>query len=316
MPVEIGLQNFADGRRPRSARNETEQAFSKAEIFAVLPVSVAFVIGFGPDGNQTTVSRLYEEEGAVRRAIQVMEARRAGRETDLLQRICHEFLTHAELPVVLGTVLDLLATHVGSESAYLTILDSEQPHMTLETVRGFSGRELDVVRSWLREPPSDIPVRSLSAARQERPSDTLTRFVIGGPSDVNGVLVLDRRVSTGPAAIDEHKLILAVVSLIGSAVRFHRPQAKPLTRPTSSGPPEGSSDRASDVTQLTARHASQRRSLRAQLLVFEREILVNAMQEASGNQSRAARNLSTTPRILSYRLRRHGLHGILTKPVR
>lgn len=281
----------------------------------MLPVSVAFVIGFGPDGNQTPVSRLYEEEGAVRRALQVMEARRAGRETDLLQRICHEFLTHAELPVVLGSVLDLLATHVGSEVAYLTVLDSEQPRMGLEIVRGLSGRELEVVRAWLRGPPSDIPVRSLSAARQERPSDTLTRFVVGGPSDVNGVLVLDRRVSTGPAAVDEHKLILAVVSLVGTAVRFHRPQTPP-TRTTSSGPPEGSSNRASDITQLTARHASQRRSLRAQLLAFEREILVNAMQEASGNQSRAARNLSTTPRILSYRLRRHGLHGILTKPVR
>ena len=244
-----------------------------------------------------------------------MEARRAGRETDLLQRICHDFLTHAELPVVLGSVLDLLAAHVGSEVGYLTVLDSEQPHVGLEIVRGLSGRELEVVRAWLREPPSDIPVRSLSAARQERPSDTLTRFVLEGASEVSGVLVLDRRASTGPAAVDEHRLILAVVSLIGAAVRFHRPQTPP-TRTTGSGPPEASSDRASDITQLTARHASRRRSLRAQLLAFEREILVHAMQEASGNQSMAARNLSTTPRILSYRLRRHGLHGVMTKPVR
>lgn len=282
----------------------------------MLPVSVAFVIGFGPDGNQTPVSRLYEEEGAVRRALQVMEARRAGRETDLLQRICHEFLNHAELPVVLGSVLDLLATHVGSEVAYLNVLDSEQPHMGLEIVRGLSGRELDAVRAWLREPPSDIPVRSLSAARQERPSDTLTRFVLDGPSDVNGVLVLDRRVSAGPAAADEHKLILAVVSLVGTAVRFHRPETKWPTPGVSSAPPEEPSERTSEITQLATRQTSQRRSLRAQLLAFEREILVRAMQDASGNQSRAARNLSTTPRILSYRLRRHGLHGILTKPGR
>ena len=39
-----------------------------------------------------------------------------------------------------------------------------------------------------------------------------------------------------------------------------------------------------------------------------REILIEAMKNAGGNQAGAARALSTTPRILSYRLRKHGLH--------
>lgn len=48
-------------------------------------------------------------------------------------------------------------------------------------------------------------------------------------------------------------------------------------------------------------------SLQEQLMAFEREILVEAMRNANGNQSQAARALGTTARILGYRLRRHGL---------
>ncbi len=50
-------------------------------------------------------------------------------------------------------------------------------------------------------------------------------------------------------------------------------------------------------------------TLEEQLMAFEREILVEAMRNANGNQSQAARALGTTPRILGYRLRRHGLLG-------
>ncbi|MET0342966.1 MAG: sigma 54-interacting transcriptional regulator [Polyangiales bacterium] len=49
-------------------------------------------------------------------------------------------------------------------------------------------------------------------------------------------------------------------------------------------------------------------SLHDVMMAYEREILVEAMKNASGNQSQAARALGTTPRILGYRLRRHGLH--------
>jgi Nif-specific regulatory protein len=44
------------------------------------------------------------------------------------------------------------------------------------------------------------------------------------------------------------------------------------------------------------------------MLAYEREILLEAIQNAAGNKSRAARALGTTPRILAYRLRKHGLH--------
>jgi Nif-specific regulatory protein len=45
------------------------------------------------------------------------------------------------------------------------------------------------------------------------------------------------------------------------------------------------------------------------MMAYEREILVEAIKNAQGNQTQAARTLGTTARILSYRLRRHGLHG-------
>jgi Nif-specific regulatory protein len=48
-------------------------------------------------------------------------------------------------------------------------------------------------------------------------------------------------------------------------------------------------------------------SLSARMRAYEREILVAAMKDAGGNQTRAAKALATTPRILGYRLRRHGL---------
>ncbi|MDB4973793.1 MAG: Nif-specific regulatory protein [Myxococcaceae bacterium] len=53
-------------------------------------------------------------------------------------------------------------------------------------------------------------------------------------------------------------------------------------------------------------------SLHDVMMAYEREILVEAMKNAGGNQSQAARALGTTARILGYRLRRHGLHQGLT----
>ncbi|MET0286025.1 MAG: sigma 54-interacting transcriptional regulator [Polyangiales bacterium] len=53
-------------------------------------------------------------------------------------------------------------------------------------------------------------------------------------------------------------------------------------------------------------------SLHDVMMAYEREILLEAMKNAAGNQSQAARALGTTARILGYRLRRHGLHGGLT----
>ena len=50
-------------------------------------------------------------------------------------------------------------------------------------------------------------------------------------------------------------------------------------------------------------------SLHDLMMSYEREILTEAMKNASGNQSQAARALGTTARILGYRLRRHGLLG-------
>ncbi|MEY4511089.1 MAG: nif-specific transcriptional activator NifA [Pseudomonadota bacterium] len=49
-------------------------------------------------------------------------------------------------------------------------------------------------------------------------------------------------------------------------------------------------------------------SLHDVMMAYEREILLEAMKNAGGNQSQAARALGTTARILGYRLRRHGLH--------
>ena len=52
-------------------------------------------------------------------------------------------------------------------------------------------------------------------------------------------------------------------------------------------------------------------SLEAMMMAHEREILIEAMKDASGNMSAAARALETTPRILAYRLKKHELHAAL-----
>jgi len=49
-------------------------------------------------------------------------------------------------------------------------------------------------------------------------------------------------------------------------------------------------------------------SLEELMMTYEREILLEAIKNAGGNQAKAARALETTPRILSYRLKKHGLH--------
>jgi len=52
---------------------------------------------------------------------------------------------------------------------------------------------------------------------------------------------------------------------------------------------------------------AQKGSLNDMMMAFEREILLEAMKDANGNQAKAARVLKTTPRILGYALRRHDL---------
>jgi len=48
-------------------------------------------------------------------------------------------------------------------------------------------------------------------------------------------------------------------------------------------------------------------SLHDLMMAYERELLLEAVKNAGGNQTQAARALGTTPRILGYRLRRHDL---------
>ncbi len=52
-------------------------------------------------------------------------------------------------------------------------------------------------------------------------------------------------------------------------------------------------------------------SLESMVMSFEREIIIEAMKNAHGNMSAAARALETTPRILAYRLRKLDLHDTL-----
>ena len=59
---------------------------------------------------------------------------------------------------------------------------------------------------------------------------------------------------------------------------------------------------------------TQSGSLEEMMATYEREILVEAMKNAGGNQAGAARALSTTPRILSYRLKKHGLQTQFQSP--
>ncbi len=40
---------------------------------------------------------------------------------------------------------------------------------------------------------------------------------------------------------------------------------------------------------------------------FERQIILSALKQTSGNQSKAARRLGTTKRILAYRIRKYGI---------
>jgi Nif-specific regulatory protein len=54
-------------------------------------------------------------------------------------------------------------------------------------------------------------------------------------------------------------------------------------------------------------------SLEAMMRNFEREILIEAMKNAGGNMTAAARALETTPRILAYRLNQLGLYEMVAR---
>jgi Nif-specific regulatory protein len=59
-----------------------------------------------------------------------------------------------------------------------------------------------------------------------------------------------------------------------------------------------------------------RGSLEEMVSAFERERIVEAMKNSNGNQAQAARALQTTPRILGYALRRHGLYDRFSRGAR
>jgi transcriptional regulator with GAF, ATPase, and Fis domain len=47
--------------------------------------------------------------------------------------------------------------------------------------------------------------------------------------------------------------------------------------------------------------------LKGTLADFERHIIVSALERCAGNQSKAARQLGTTPRVLAHRVRKYGI---------
>jgi Nif-specific regulatory protein len=47
--------------------------------------------------------------------------------------------------------------------------------------------------------------------------------------------------------------------------------------------------------------------LRSTIADFERHIIVSALEQTGGNQSKAAMRLGTTKRILSYRIQKYGI---------
>jgi hypothetical protein len=253
------------------------------------------------------VSTSLEDVGEARRAHQVTEAKRNGRHTDLLRRVCHELLSPTDFSTVLRSVLAHVGEHLGSEIAYLRVTDQEQPNKVIESVRGMAVRELEAVVAWL-----DRDARA--PARRKRPDTTLGRFPIKGPPGIEGVLVLDDRSASGANAYDDHRVILAITGLIADAVRFRR------TPIEAHACEEASTRAASGFLPTTtepdphatagAPSAQPPRSLKSLMFGFERKILIEALQQADGNHSHAARALQTTPRILAYRLKRHGLHGL------
>ena len=47
--------------------------------------------------------------------------------------------------------------------------------------------------------------------------------------------------------------------------------------------------------------------LKSTIADFEKHIIVSALEQTSGNQTKAARRLGTTKRMLSYRIRKYGI---------
>jgi Nif-specific regulatory protein len=47
--------------------------------------------------------------------------------------------------------------------------------------------------------------------------------------------------------------------------------------------------------------------LKSTIADFERHIIVSALEQTGGNQSKAAMRLGTTKRILTYRVRKYGI---------
>jgi len=47
--------------------------------------------------------------------------------------------------------------------------------------------------------------------------------------------------------------------------------------------------------------------LRSTIADFEKQIILSALKQTYGNQSKAARRLGTTKRILAYRIRKYGI---------
>lgn len=57
----------------------------------------------------------------------------------------------------------------------------------------------------------------------------------------------------------------------------------------------------------TKDRGSEEDLLRSTIADFEKQIILSALKQTRGNQSKAARRLGTTKRILAYRIRKYGI---------
>jgi len=228
--------------------------------------------------------------------------------------VCRELLSDTDLPTVLQAVLGHIGERLGSEIAYLRVIDHVQSNDVIESARGMASRELEGLRAWLDQRGGKQ--RAHGAGRREATGANFDRFPIDGQPGIEGVLVLDRRDADGPGAFDDHSVILAVTGLLADAVHFRRDQLQrpPDTQSPALEVPHPACPESYALNLGSGDEPTARRSLKDRVFAFEREVLVEALGAAGGNISRAARALRTTPRVLTYRLRRHGLHSGGRKP--
>jgi len=256
-------------------------------------------------------------------------------EIELLGEVSRLLDHSIDLRDVAQKILDALALHLSFPHATLTLLHRQSGEILIEAAHGLSPQQASLGRYRLGEGVTGRVVQTGRPIAVLRTSDTPLfldkthsagkhpdiSFVcvpVRAGRTVLGTLSVDRPAAPLAELEEDARLLRIVASMIGQALKLRlavqeeqrllaAENARLRALLAAAGTPAPDASRALPADALPAAAAApsapSSASLKDRIADLERTLIAEALENAHGNLSAAARALRTTPRILAYKAR-------------